>query len=42
MCILLLLSALKLTLAELIRNLEDLHFFSDNIWNLGMGLTAGK
>eukprot|EP00956_Cyclotella_meneghiniana_P040509 scaffold197798_cov60-Cyclotella_meneghiniana.AAC.1 len=23
-------------------NLEDLHFFSDNIWNLGMGLTAGK
>jgi hypothetical protein len=25
-----------------IRNLEDLHFFSDNIWNLGMGLTAGK
>ncbi|KAL3788623.1 hypothetical protein ACHAWO_011839 [Cyclotella atomus] len=23
-------------------NLEDLHFFSDNIWNLGMGLTAGN
>lgn len=23
-------------------NLEDLHFFSDNIWNLGMALTAGN
>ena len=23
-------------------NLEDLHFFSDNIWRLGMGLTAGN
>ena len=23
-------------------NLEDLHFFSDNIWKLGMDLTAGK
>mmetsp|Transcript_963 Transcript_963/g.2062 ORF Transcript_963/g.2062 Transcript_963/m.2062 type:complete len:706 (-) Transcript_963:212-2329(-) len=23
-------------------NLEDLHFFSDNIWNLGMSLTAGN
>jgi diadenosine tetraphosphatase ApaH/serine/threonine PP2A family protein phosphatase len=23
-------------------NLEDLHFFSDNIWKLGMNLTAGK
>mmetsp|Transcript_19553 Transcript_19553/g.35493 ORF Transcript_19553/g.35493 Transcript_19553/m.35493 type:complete len:666 (-) Transcript_19553:126-2123(-) len=23
-------------------NLEDLHFFSDNVWNLGMALTAGN
>ena len=23
-------------------NLEDLHFFSDNIWKLGMDLTAGR
>jgi len=23
-------------------NLEDLHFFADNIWKLGMDLTAGK
>ena len=23
-------------------NFEDLHFFSDNIWRLGMGLTAGN
>lgn len=23
-------------------NLEDLHFFSDNIWRLGMSLTAGS
>jgi diadenosine tetraphosphatase ApaH/serine/threonine PP2A family protein phosphatase len=23
-------------------NLEDLHFFSDNVWNLGMSLTAGN
>jgi hypothetical protein len=23
-------------------NLEDLHFFSDNLWRLGMDLTAGK
>ena len=23
-------------------NLEDLHFFSDNLWKSGMGLTAGK
>ncbi|CAM9309797.1 unnamed protein product [Chrysoparadoxa australica] len=23
-------------------NLEDLHFFADNIWKLGMNLTAGK
>lgn len=23
-------------------NLEDLHFFSDNVWNLGMQLTAGN
>lgn len=23
-------------------NLEDLHFFSDNIWRLGMSLTAGN
>ena len=23
-------------------NLEDLHFFSDNLWKLGMELTAGK
>ncbi|KAJ1423363.1 Metallo-dependent phosphatase-like protein [Ochromonadaceae sp. CCMP2298] len=23
-------------------NLEDLHFFSDNIWKMGMDLTAGK
>jgi len=23
-------------------NLEDLHFFSDNVWRLGMGLTAGN
>ncbi len=23
-------------------NLEDLHFLSDNIWNLGMALAAGK
>ena len=23
-------------------NLEDLHFFSDNVWKLGMDLTAGK
>ena len=23
-------------------NLEDLHFFADNIWKLGMDLTAGQ
>ena len=23
-------------------NLEDLHFLSDNVWNLGMSLTAGN
>jgi hypothetical protein len=23
-------------------NLEDLNFFADNIWKLGMNLTAGK
>ena len=23
-------------------NLEDLHFFSDNVWRLGMSLTAGN
>lgn len=23
-------------------NLEDLHFFADNIWKLGMDITAGK
>ena len=23
-------------------NLEDLHFFSDNLWKMGMDLTAGK
>lgn len=23
-------------------NLEDLHFFSDNLWRLGMDLSAGK
>ena len=23
-------------------NLEDLHFFADNVWKLGMDLTAGK
>jgi hypothetical protein len=23
-------------------NLEDLHFFADNLWKCGMGLTAGK
>lgn len=23
-------------------NLEDLHFFSDNLWKLGMDLTAGE
>jgi hypothetical protein len=22
-------------------NLEDLHFFADNVWKLGMDLTAG-
>jgi len=29
-------------LGDIHGNLEDLHFFSDNIWNLGMDLTSGN
>lgn len=39
---LLLLSASQQKTAETNTTTQDLHFFADNMWKLGMNLTAGK